>query len=173
MIQKRFFLLTLLLLVAVFWFYLHESARLGADMKGKQAPDFTLKNEKGESVHLKDFRGKVVLVHFWATWCPPCAGEIPSLNQFIQKYASQNVVLLAVSEDEEGWPIINKFRKRVPFKFDVLLDDDSVSDRYGTFGLPETYLLNQDGMIVRKAVGPQDWNGPSWSAEINRLLQGS
>src|SRR3989338_9768630 len=113
MIQKRFFLLILLFLVAVFWFYLHESTRLGTDMKGKPAPDFTLQNEKGEAVRLADLKGKVVLVHFWATWCPPCVAEMPTLDAFIQKYRGKNVVLLAISEDEEGWPVIKKFRKKV------------------------------------------------------------
>jgi peroxiredoxin len=171
MIQKRIFLIILLCLVAVFWFYVRQSTQFGIDLTGTMAPNFTLKNELGEKIKLSDARGKVVLVHFWATWCPPCVGEMQLLNAFWNKYADKNVALMAISEDEDGWSAVQKFKEKIPFDFHVLLDTDRVSERYGIYGLPETYLLDAKGRVVRKLVGPQRWNGPSWEAEINRLLK--
>src|SRR5262249_51447765 len=96
----------------------------------KQAPDFTLKDSHGQVVRLSDFRGKVVLLDFWATWCGPCRMTIPELNALAKKYQDQGVVVLGVSLDEKGWPAIKNFTKRQAIDYTVVLSTPEVQKAY-------------------------------------------
>ena len=113
------------------------------------APDFTLKDESGKQVKLSDFRGKVVLLNFWATWCGPCGLEIPWFVEFERQYRSKGLEILGVSMDEEGWQAIKPFVTEHCINYRVLLGDDSVSQLYGGVdSLPTTFIIDRDGKVA-------------------------
>ena len=170
--SKRVFFVLLIFSALFYWFFIVPENRIDSDgSEGKKAANFSLKNEEGQTVRLSDFRGKVVLVHFWATWCPPCVMEFSTLNDLYRKMPRDKFVILAVSQDEEGIRAINAFRKKVPFDFSAVLDPkQEVSDLYGTYRLPETYLVNKEGIIVKKFVGPEDWAQPKLQNKIREYL---
>jgi peroxiredoxin len=115
----------------------------------KPAPDFTLKDASGNSVKLSDFRGKVVLLNFWATWCGPCALEIPWFIEFQQQMKSRGLEVVGVSMDEEGWSVIKPFIAEHKVNYHVLLGDDSVSQLYGGVdSLPTTFIIDREGRIA-------------------------
>lgn len=169
--KRTIILLFLLLLVIIYWAFIEQGYKESASLIGKPAPDFSLKDEKGNRVALADYRGKVVLLHFWATWCAPCIEEFPLLNKFYKKFPEDQFALIAISMDEEGLPVIDKFRQQVPFDFTITLTKSpKVADEYGTYRLPESYLIDKEGKVVRKIIGPQNWNSPGWASEVRKLL---
>lgn len=168
---KLFFLWAILFVLIVSWFYLNEGRKNNLALVNKPAPDFVLKDEKGNRVRLSDYQGSVVLVHFWAAWCGSCVEEFPLLNAFYKKMAGSPFVLLAISMDEGGMEAVREFRKMISFDFNVLLNpDQSVAESYGTYALPDSYLVNRDGIIVKKIMGPQNWNDPKWEKQIRNLM---
>jgi thiol-disulfide isomerase/thioredoxin len=140
-----------------------KSALEADDLSGAPAQSFKLPLKGGGQVDLAQFRGKPVLVNFWATWCPPCVEEMPSLKALASSYDPASFEVLAVSVDE-NWNIVDKFFTSVgapPFK--VLLDDNaSISHAYGTSKFPESYLLDKDGRLRLKFVGPRNWLDPQF-----------
>ncbi|MFO1519745.1 MAG: TlpA disulfide reductase family protein [bacterium] len=139
--------------------------------EGGQAPDFSLADKTGRKISLKDYRGKVVLLNFWASWCGPCVSEMGSLEKLHQHFQGRPFEVVAVSLDEDGWKAIDAFLKKIPVTFTILLDsDNSVADRYGTYRVPETYLLNGEGQIVEKILGPQEWMEGAILKKIEALL---
>ena len=113
------------------------------------APDFTLRDAAGQEVKLSDYRGKVVLLNFWATWCGPCALEIPWFIEFEQQYKSRGLEVLGVAMDEEGWPVIKPFIAEHKMNYRVLLGNDSVSQLYGGVdALPTTFIIDRDGRLA-------------------------
>lgn len=171
-VQKRIFFLSVLLALTIFyWFYIQNGSQSHNAVIGQAAPDFTVKDEEGREVRLSDLRGKVVLLHFWATWCPPCVSEFPLLNELYGKLKNSDFVLLAVSMDEKGKKAIDAFRKKISFDFPVYLNpDQTIADLYGSYGLPESFLIDKQGVIIRKIVGPQEWNKASWEKKIRELF---
>ena len=139
--------------------------------EGELAPDFTLNDLSGRPVQLSSLRGKVVLLNFWATWCPPCREEVPSmvvLNQAMQGKAFQ---MLAVSVDEGGKDAVESFFRKGGVALPTLLDaDGKVSRLYGTTGVPETFILDGKGVIVKKVMGPMDWSSSEVIAALNGMI---
>ncbi len=133
------------------------------------APDFALKDWAGHEVKLSSLRGQVVLVNFWATWCPTCVMEMGSMEKLVEKERGKSFRLLAVSVDDD-WPAIRKFfAKGTPL--DVLLDSSrSVPKAWGTTQFPESFLIDKDGMIRYYIVSNRDWDAPSVSACIDAML---
>lgn len=170
--NTRLFIGLVLIAIGLYWFSIQPKGEMSGAVLGKQSSDFTLTDEKGQKISLHDYRGKIVLVHFWATWCSPCVGELPLLDQFQKKFSSgEPFVVLPISVDEEGKKAIDAFRKRVPFEMTALLDPNGdVADKYGTYRLPESYLVDKEGKIIQKIVGPQNWTSPSWEQKIRGLL---
>lgn len=170
--KKILFLLIALLGVIGYWSYIQQGTNGGGySLVGKPAPDFSLKDEKGNTIRLNRYRGKVVLLHFWATWCPPCVEEFPSLDKMVKKFDPAKFVLLPLSVDEEGINAIREFRKRVSFGFPVVLDSKAdVADLYGTYRLPESFLIDGSGKVVKKISGPQDWEHPRWEGMIQKTI---
>ncbi len=126
--------------------------------KGKAAPPFSLPDMGGKIVSLSDYSGKVVFLNFWATWCPPCRKEMPSIEKLYQKYKDQDLVVLAVSTDRKGLEIVEPYIRENGFSFSVLLDKDGdVSDSYSVFGLPMTFIIDREGNIVDTEMGEADW----------------
>lgn len=141
--------------------------------EGNYAPDFTLKDLNGQEVQLSSLKGKVVLVNFWATWCPPCREEIPSMMKLNQAMQGKPFQMLAISIDEGGKEDVERYFKKQGVSLPTLLDTDGkVSKRYGTTGVPETFVLNSKGLIVKKVIGPMDWGSPQVVAALDELIAG-
>ncbi len=136
-------------------------SRVGATAKSegsrKGAPDFALKDGDGKTVKLSDYRGKVVLLDFWATWCGPCKMEIPWFEEFERSKRNQGFAVLGVSMDEDGWNAVRPFVKEMKMNYRVLLGDDRTADSYGGLeALPTTFIIDRDGRIAATHVGLAD-----------------
>ena len=122
---------------------------------GQKAPDFVLEDLKGGSLSLGDLRGKVVFLHFWATWCPPCLVELPALLRFVEGLDKGTYALLAVCVDNERPARISDFVQSWGTEIPVYLDPGGVlARRYGTIRFPETYVLDREGGVCSKVIGP-------------------
>ena len=142
------------------------SSGTGPAVQGEAAPEFTFKDQSGKEVSLSRLRGKVVLVNFWATWCPPCVDEMPSLQQLQGRMANKPFELLALSVDD-SWEAVNRFMKDNGFVLPVYADfDKRISTLYGTSMWPETYIVDKKGKIAYKVVGAKDWT----SSEVLKFL---
>jgi len=131
---------------------------------GQKAPDFVLEDLKGGSVSLGELRGKVVFLHFWATWCPPCLVELPGLQRFVEGLDKGQVALLAVCVDNERPARIGDFLKSWGAEIPVYLDPGgSLARRFGTIRFPETYILDHEGGVCRKVIGAGDWKISKWA----------
>jgi len=135
--------------------------------EGSLAPDFTLRDLNGGEIRLSSLRGKVVLLNFWATWCPPCREEVPSMVKLNRAMAGKPFQMLAVSIDEGGKPAIEAFFKESKSNLPTFLDTDgSAGKLYGLTGVPETFVIDTKGVIMKKVIGAMDWSDP---AVINYL----
>jgi len=139
---------------------------------GLPAPDFTFPGINGKMVSLSDYRGKVVLVNIWATWCPPCVDEMPSMDKLYQKLKGENFEILAVSIDSLGLKVVTPFMKKHKLTFPALIDSaGTIGIAYGTTGIPESFIIDKDGMLVKKNIGPLDWAHPEVLRFIHDLIQ--
>lgn len=130
---------------------------------GDPAPDFTLPTLGGNPVRLTNYKGKVVFLNFWATWCPPCREEMPSMESLYQRLKGRDFEMLAVSIDSKGEDHVRSFVSKYALTFPVLLDPNKEVYRlYGLTGVPETFIVNKHGDIVLKIIGPQDWMKKQW-----------
>ncbi|HYP15414.1 MAG TPA: TlpA disulfide reductase family protein, partial [Bryobacteraceae bacterium] len=128
--------------------------KLKAASERKQAPAFSLKDVDGRSVTLDDYKGKVVLLNFWATWCGPCKIEIPWFIDFEQKFKDRGFAVLGVSMDEEGWEIVKPYIAKEKVNYRVLLGTDSVAQLYGGVdNLPTSFILDPEGKIASTHIG--------------------
>jgi thiol-disulfide isomerase/thioredoxin len=135
------------------------------------APDFTLSGLDGKPLTLSSLKGKAVLLNFWATWCPPCREEMPSLEKLFHTFAGNpNFVILAVSSRETA-DTVKEFLAKTPYSFRVLLDTtgEAGSD-YSVRAIPTTYLIDAQGQVVAGKVGAQDWTQPAIVAGLRQLL---
>lgn len=122
--------------------------------KRKPAPDFELKDASGKVVHLSDYKGRVVLLDFWATWCEPCGIEIPWFTEFQRQYKDRGFSVLGVSMDDSGWKDVRPFMAQKKINYDVVLGDDKTSDQYGDVeALPTTFVIDREGRIASVHVG--------------------
>ncbi len=122
--------------------------------KKEAAPDFALKDAKGNTVELKKLKGKVVVVNFWATWCGPCRAEIPGMVKVYDKYKDQGLEVVGISLDEGGWDDIRPFLEKIPISYPIVLGDQQVSDAYGGISaIPTTFLVDRDGNVVKRHLG--------------------
>ena len=144
-------------------------ARLG---KGVAAPNFILPDLKGEMINLADYRCKVVLLNIWATWCPPCVEEMPSMEMLYQAMKDEDFELLAVSIDEIGIEAIIPFMEKHKLNFTVLTDPKgTIKYKYQTTGVPESFIINKKGVIVNKVIGPMNWATPDAIRYFRELVQ--
>jgi len=158
--------IVLLSVVLVFFIYsgIHERVVVAGD----SAPEFTIHTDSGRTVTLPNFGGKLLVLNFWATWCPPCVQETPSLSQFAATYANKGVVVLGVSvdRDEKAYrAFLQKFRPAFLTAREGKLHED-----YGTFMYPETYIIDSKGKVLEKLAEPADWMDPKMTQLIDRLL---
>jgi peroxiredoxin len=135
-------------------------------------PDFTLPSLDGKKVSLKDFRGKVVFLNFWATWCVPCREEMPAMEKLYQEFKEKNFVVLAVNVKDRKADAVN-FIKELKLSYPVVIDPDAqVGLLYGAWGLPTTYLIGPKGEGLARAWGPAEWYSPAARNLIKDLLDG-
>lgn len=123
------------------------------NVKGKDAPDFVLQDLQGKQVKLSDFRGKAVLLNFWATWCGPCKVEMPWFVELQKQYGPQGLEIVGVALDDSGKDTIQKFAKDMGVNYTILQGQDAVGDAYGAIGLPTSYFIDRTGKIIDSASG--------------------
>jgi peroxiredoxin len=137
-----------------------------------KAPDFRLEDLKGKKIGLKDFKGKVVFLNFWATWCNPCKEEIPSIERLHQKFREKDFIFLTISVDFEGRKPVKEFIDKENYTFIVLLDPKyEILDLYKVQRIPTTFVIDKTGKIMGRATGPRDWNSPETILLLNSLIE--
>jgi thiol-disulfide isomerase/thioredoxin len=135
---------------------------------GEQAPGFQIETDDGRVISTPHFGGKLLVLNFWATWCPPCVEETPSLSQLAQDYAGRGVVVLGISVDASDSAYRAFLRKYKP-RF-LTARDSRIHRDYGTFMYPETYFIDANGKVIRKLEEPEDWSNPNVRAYLDSLL---
>ncbi len=141
------------------------------DERSVIAPDFALPSLAGSTIRFSDHHGRVILLNFWATWCPPCRAEMPSMEKLYQAYRGRGMVILAVSTDRTGRSVVESFVRERGVSFPVLLDPEGESfAEYGGRGLPTSFLVDRRGRIVSIEVGAQDWNSTTARMVVETLL---
>src|SRR5277367_3953204 len=137
-----------LLVIAVAAVAAHELPVLHPAKERKPAPQFALKDAADATVQLKDFRGKVLVLDFWATWCTGCKKEIPWFEDFQKTYGDQGFATVGVSMDEEGWKVLRPFLEEHKFIYPMVLGDESMAKQYGVENLPDTFLIDRHGRVA-------------------------
>lgn len=139
---------------------------------GMMAPDFSLPDLEGKARRLSDYRGKVVFLNFWATWCKPCKEEMPSMEILWENFKSEDFVMLAISMDRVTTKKdIPSFIESMKLTFPILTDSWGQTDKlYKLMGVPETYIIDQEGVLREKVIGPRDWTDKASLATIVQLV---
>jgi len=151
-------------------FFSQPRGQYGAPALGETVPNFTLRDDDGKVVALADFRGQIIVLNFWATWCPPCIEEMPSLNRLAEHYKGKDLKIIGLSVDEDA-EAYSEFLANNQINFLTLRDAArNTSDRYGTYRFPETYIINREGRLAQKIIGPRDWTSPQMIAYFDELL---
>lgn len=145
----------------------------GVVTAGSIAPDFTLENMQGEQVSLSQLKGKVVIVNFWATWCPPCKREMPSMEVLYQTFKDDDLVMLAINVEKGGREAVAGFLLESPYNFPILLDENSeVQNLYGVFQFPVSFIIDRNGLVVKKVIGAVHWMGSDIYNLLHFMLKG-
>jgi thiol-disulfide isomerase/thioredoxin len=159
----------LCLLLVAFVYSIYASIHERVVVEGDTAPGFTITADNGQTVSLPHFKGKLLVLNFWATWCAPCVEETPSLSQLAQQYADKGVVVLGVSVDQNEktyQAFLQKFRPAF-----LTARERTLNEEFGTFMYPETYIISADGKVLRKIAAPADWTAPDVKQYFDGLLQ--
>lgn len=171
--QRIFLLLALCLLTTLTACSKQDSSKKSAGaaaVEKSPAPEVSLVAvSNGAALKLSDLKGKVVLLNFWATWCPPCREEIPSMMKLNSAMAGKPFQMVAVSIDEGGKPTLEAFFKETGMSLPTYLDPSGASSKsYGITGVPESFIIDKQGIIVKKVVGGVSWDAP----EVISFLEG-
>ncbi len=153
--------LVVVLTIAALIFFTHlkvpplRKARVAGDYRGKPAPDFALKDLSGKTVHLSDYRGKAVVLNFWATWCPPCVEEIPTFVAMQNQYGPQGLEVVGIAMDDDASPSsIGRFAREEKVNYTLLIGSDAVADAYGGIdALPTTFYIDREGRMMERVFG--------------------
>jgi len=161
-------------LVGLYFIFFGNRPGPGAGFRsavGVAAQDFEFPALRGGSIKLSGYRGKVVFLNIWATWCPPCREEMPFMEALYRRLKDREFEMLAVSIDREGEKVVSPFAAKYGLTFPVLLDPDSKIYRlYGLTGVPETFIVDKSGVVIHKIVGPQNWIGKEWLDYFDRII---
>jgi DsbE subfamily thiol:disulfide oxidoreductase len=166
--MKKLSLLMLLLCVPILF------TGCGQDVKiatvGEPAPDFTLTDRKGKTWTLSQLKGQVVFVNFWATWCPPCREEMPSMQKLYLKMPKDKFEIVALYNKDDKTTVIN-FTEKLGVTFPILSDQHNIiGKKYGLTGLPETYIVDKQGVLREKFIGPANWDSPENVAMLMKYI---
>ncbi len=157
-------------LLVAFVFVVNDTLNEHVVVVGDKAPDFKIISDNGKPISRSDFGGKILVLNFWATWCPPCIEELPSLDEFQRQLKGQGVVVVGVSVDKNEKQY-KDFLAKARVSFQTSRDgDSSISAEYGTFKYPETYIINSKGEVVVKYIGPKDWMSAEVLNDMKRIL---
>ncbi len=138
---------------------------------GFRAPGFSVPALDGQSLSLADYRGKVVMINFWATWCIPCRVEMPSMENLYEKYRGKGFEILAVSGGESQ-SVVQPFIENLKLSFPILLDEQfEVHDKYQVSAIPSTFLVDKSGVITNRFFGAMDWNDDQSKELIGKLIK--
>jgi peroxiredoxin len=141
-------------------------AVLWGQLSGK-APNFSLKTSDGKTIELKKLEGKVVVVNFWATWCPPCKSEIPGFLEVYKQYKAKGLEIVGISLDETGWKVVKPFVEAYKITYPVVVGDANLARAYGGIeGIPASFVIDKKGNIVTRHVGYLD------KASLENLVKG-
>ena len=135
------------------------------------ASELPIYDRSGKKIDLTQEKGRLIIVHFWATWCPPCVEEIPALSKFWDRYRGRSdIVLYAISVDKD-WKTIDEFTKKNPNDLPVYLDPTAATaQRFGTTQYPETYIVNKAGRVIYRVQAGIEWNDQSLQQRIQQML---
>jgi len=151
---------------------LFSKIRINPIKGNKKSPDFSLQDFSGKKVEIKQFKGKIIFLNFWATWCGPCKEEMPSLELLHRQFKEKNFVLLTISVDYEGIKPVQEFINKHQYTFPVLLDPKGETlDLFEVKGIPTTFLIDKKGKMVGKAIGPRDWKSAEVVSLLNLLIE--
>jgi thiol-disulfide isomerase/thioredoxin len=135
-----------------------------------KTPGFKLENMEGAKVSLDDYKGRVVLLNFWATWCPPCKEEMPAMENLHKEFHSKGLSIVAI-DDYEKRETVEKFLKKNPYTFDILLDPTGkTSEAFKAMMLPTSFIIDKEGNAIGKVVGMREWDGEASKALFKELL---
>jgi peroxiredoxin len=138
----------------------------------QQAKEFEVRALDNQRIRLSDFKGRVIFLNFWATWCKPCEEEMPAMQRLYQEYKSKGLVVLAISADAEGAVVVTPFVKKHKLTFPIGLDPKlNVSGLYGVWAVPSTYIIDRQGKRILFANGPRAWDGKTSRALFETLLR--
>jgi len=150
---------------------LFSKIRINPIKGDKKAPDFSLKDLSGKKVGIKQFKGKIIFLNFWATWCGPCKEELPGLEVLHRQFKEKNFVLLTISVDYEGLKPVQEFIDKHQYTFPVLLDPKCETlDLFEVKGIPTTFIIDMKGRLIGRAIGPRDWKSPEVFSLLNQLM---
>jgi cytochrome c biogenesis protein CcmG, thiol:disulfide interchange protein DsbE len=158
------------LLLLVFAYLIYASIHERVVVAGDAAPEFAVRAEDGRTVGLPDFGGKLLVLNFWATWCPPCVEETPSLSDFARRFAGRGVVVLGVSVDKDEKAYRGFLQQFRPAFLTSRDSQAKINADYGTFKYPETYIIDARGKVLQKIIGPADWNDEKMVKYVESLL---
>jgi thiol-disulfide isomerase/thioredoxin len=156
------------LLTVAFVYVIYGAIHQRVVVAGDSAPGFTVTADNGRTVSVPNFGGKLLVLNFWATWCPPCVEETPSLSRFAQDYAGKGVVVLAISVDRNE-NAYRGFLQRFSPAF-LTARESKTHEEYGTFMYPESYLIDANGHVVKKIPEAADWDSPDLRQYVDSLL---
>ncbi len=163
--------LSLLSIYLIFFQSNRPSPKVESERGGVLAQDFTLPTLNGSDIKLSDYKGKVVFLNIWATWCPPCRDEMSSMESLYRRLKGRNFELLAVSIDRDGEKVVRPFAIKYGLTFPVLLDQENKTYRlYGLTGVPESFIIDKSGAIIHKVIGPQNWMTKEWLDFFDRII---
>lgn len=166
----RFLQLAIAGLLIVLVFVISRSFHERVVSVGDSAPDFAITTDSGRKVSVSDFGGRLLVLNFWATWCPPCVQEMPSLDEFQKRLGGSGVVVLGVSVDKDA-NLYRDFLSRAKVSFLTARDPEAkISSDYGTYKYPETYIIDSKGKVVQKIIGPENWNDERMVSYVKSLL---